>query len=80
MFLPRHLPRPPKPIPPTLSLLITLHLRFSPLEHVWNRFLQLVRPIMCVVPEVSAPDRKVNAVSERVVLCEYFGYAGPSSR
>ena len=25
-----------------------------------GRFLHLMRPIMCVLPEVSAPDRKVN--------------------
>ena len=28
------------------------------------RFLHLIRPVMCVLPEVASPDRKVCAVND----------------
>ena len=30
------------------------------------RFLHLIRPVMCVLPEVASPDRKVRALSVSV--------------
>lgn len=26
------------------------------------RFLHLIRPVMCVLPEVASPDRKVSSI------------------
>ena len=54
------------------------------------RFLHLIRPVMCVLPEVASPDRKVSEVVssfrflfERLVfhvpslgLCQSFGWVG----
>lgn len=31
------------------------------------RFLHLIRPVMCVLPEVASPDRKVNKIPDLIV-------------
>ena len=36
------------------------------------RFLHLIRPVMCVLPEVASPDRKVRE-SPLSLLCKLFG-------
>jgi hypothetical protein len=33
------------------------------------RFLHLIRPVMCVLPEVSTPDRKVSYVVDALSHC-----------
>ena len=35
------------------------------------RFLELIRPVMCVLPEVATPDRKIPFREKALCVCAF---------